>query len=460
MPYERNADLPEPVRNALPAAAQTIFRKAYNAALKTYNGDESKAAAVAWTAVKNAGYKKAASGTWTLSRTGVDAMPSHQIFLNALTPHQVTCTPTEDGKWLVKGLPLIRAGTWNDREYSADDLRGLAANFTRLRNDEGFTPGLWPQHNYDHEGKIVPQNASNALGFYSDLYFDEDTQVALGDVEVFDEETARNMERARLRYISGEFWRDEETGLSARGAAFVPDGAVKGIPWQMVINAADYSEMQLTNKPQTEGGKKPMSIVEKIRGLFIAAKDDDPEVLEQALADLKPDPPDDKPDPEPPEGTDGDDATEAESLSRMLGQKTAANAELQKQMDALQAEMATVTTNRQHDLADAKVDQWAAAGYVSPAARDWVMPLAQYALASDEKVTILSEDGGKTKHPMIDVLEEALKLTSPAVVTQGASGLIWLGSEDIDAEDEESMEQLGADMAATVNQPSPKTKDD
>ena len=52
IPYKSNADLPKPVRDALDDDAQTTWRKAHDAALETYDGDEQKAAAVAWSAVK------------------------------------------------------------------------------------------------------------------------------------------------------------------------------------------------------------------------------------------------------------------------------------------------------------------------------------------------------------------------------------------------------------------------
>ena len=58
MPYTTNADLPDSVRNSLPEGAQTIFRKAFNAAYETYNGDETRAIRVAWAAVKKVYEKK------------------------------------------------------------------------------------------------------------------------------------------------------------------------------------------------------------------------------------------------------------------------------------------------------------------------------------------------------------------------------------------------------------------
>jgi len=61
MPYETNADLPDPVRNALPDPAQTIYRKAFNAALDD-EPDEARAIRIAWAAVKNAYGEK--DGKW------------------------------------------------------------------------------------------------------------------------------------------------------------------------------------------------------------------------------------------------------------------------------------------------------------------------------------------------------------------------------------------------------------
>lgn len=51
MPYSRNSELPKSVKNNLPPAAQTIWRKAWNAAYQQY-GSEETAARVAWAAVK------------------------------------------------------------------------------------------------------------------------------------------------------------------------------------------------------------------------------------------------------------------------------------------------------------------------------------------------------------------------------------------------------------------------
>lgn len=48
----------------LPQSGKKIWIAAFNSAYKQYNGSEQKANATAWAAVKKAGFKKDASGTW------------------------------------------------------------------------------------------------------------------------------------------------------------------------------------------------------------------------------------------------------------------------------------------------------------------------------------------------------------------------------------------------------------
>lgn len=61
MPYARNEDLPESLRESLPAHAQDIFRAAFNNAWAEYatrSDREAVAHRVAWAAVKRR-YRKA-----------------------------------------------------------------------------------------------------------------------------------------------------------------------------------------------------------------------------------------------------------------------------------------------------------------------------------------------------------------------------------------------------------------
>jgi cation transport regulator len=62
MPYASNRDLPAPVRSHLPAAAQDIFRSAFNHAWQSYGSREPTrreeiAHRVAWAAVKRKYHK-------------------------------------------------------------------------------------------------------------------------------------------------------------------------------------------------------------------------------------------------------------------------------------------------------------------------------------------------------------------------------------------------------------------
>ena len=63
MPYKTISDLPPGVKDSLPAHAAEIYMAAHNAAMTEYKGDEAKAAAVAWAAVKKA-YKKNDKDKW------------------------------------------------------------------------------------------------------------------------------------------------------------------------------------------------------------------------------------------------------------------------------------------------------------------------------------------------------------------------------------------------------------
>lgn len=73
MPYTSPSDLPDNVRNVLPAHAQEIYMEAFNSAWDQYDrpeerrGDSSReetAHRVAWAAVKNKYAQDEATGRW------------------------------------------------------------------------------------------------------------------------------------------------------------------------------------------------------------------------------------------------------------------------------------------------------------------------------------------------------------------------------------------------------------
>ena len=63
MPYKNRSDLPDSVRDNLPAHAQDVYKEAFNSAWDQYDQDESRSHRVAWGAVEK-NYHKNESGKW------------------------------------------------------------------------------------------------------------------------------------------------------------------------------------------------------------------------------------------------------------------------------------------------------------------------------------------------------------------------------------------------------------
>ncbi len=63
MPYKTKKDLPDSVKDNLPAHAEAIYKEAFNSAWDEYGHDEARAHRVAWGAVKKK-YHKDDDGNW------------------------------------------------------------------------------------------------------------------------------------------------------------------------------------------------------------------------------------------------------------------------------------------------------------------------------------------------------------------------------------------------------------
>lgn len=63
MPYKTTRELPDSVKDHLPAHAQDIYKEAFNSAWDEYGHDEARAHRVAWGAVEKS-YHKGAGGKW------------------------------------------------------------------------------------------------------------------------------------------------------------------------------------------------------------------------------------------------------------------------------------------------------------------------------------------------------------------------------------------------------------
>jgi cation transport regulator len=68
MPYDNRTDLPDGVKDNLPAHGQDIYKEAFNSSFDRYKHDEERAHRIAWGAVKRQ-YHKNDDGKWVKGET-------------------------------------------------------------------------------------------------------------------------------------------------------------------------------------------------------------------------------------------------------------------------------------------------------------------------------------------------------------------------------------------------------
>lgn len=130
MPYDRNSDLPDGVKNALPARAQTIWRIAFNRA-DNGNTSEESCFKIAWGSVKRAGWEKGSDGSWTRLAKERTFRPPEAVQNNVLRGLDMSeeIQPDEESMAFAKemktgdGIPLSRVAQIHD--YLADRLAGF-----------------------------------------------------------------------------------------------------------------------------------------------------------------------------------------------------------------------------------------------------------------------------------------------------------------------------------------------
>lgn len=101
MPYNK---VPERIK-ILPSHAQNIWVSSFNSAYKQYNGDEEKANATAWSAVKKAGYRKNDKGKW----------------IKASESFHYICKLNENED-LPNTIEIMRQGKWNHPVYGLFEI--------------------------------------------------------------------------------------------------------------------------------------------------------------------------------------------------------------------------------------------------------------------------------------------------------------------------------------------------
>jgi len=181
MPW-KTSDAPE----GLPEHAKEIWAKAATAALAQY-GDEKKAIATAWAAVKKAGYAKGDDGKWhkvELSEEHVAAFREGQLkqtgkywgkvlrhvaFLGAQAPAVKGLAAARDLGQETFEKEICAVGTWNGEEITEADLDEMVANFHALKGIERVPLVMAAVHDEKEFERILEKEGLPSLGWVDDV---------------------------------------------------------------------------------------------------------------------------------------------------------------------------------------------------------------------------------------------------------------------------------------------------
>lgn len=225
MPYK--IENPPDRIKMLPKAAQMIWIAAYNSAHKQYKGDEAKANATAWSAVKKK-YKKNKEGKWV-------AMGEPRLIFDV----SLEFKEMPDGKYK-STIPVARVGKWKHPEYgefeiTSNDLSEISSNF-------GMTRESLPPVNYEH-GEGVDASIG-AAGWMQKIWRDDDRLLA----EVYwTKDGWGKVKEGAFKYISPEIrfnYKDKENGKD-QGTVLV-GAALTTMPWieDLVIDLSERKFME------------------------------------------------------------------------------------------------------------------------------------------------------------------------------------------------------------------------
>lgn len=206
MPWPSNSALPPSVRDALPAAAQTVFRSAANSVFER-GGADSEAVAAGWAAVKNAGWRSGPDGWAKASEIDMRdiIVLDHDGRSLAFTLAEIVAGPeaVPSPEW----VDALREGRWKHPEW------GLL-NITRpvlqkmVENFRANVIGRVPHGDYNHATyeDEVPPHEQISSGDFSDMKLVEID----GEMHLFVKMTWTSRARAAIgarefRYISPVF---------------------------------------------------------------------------------------------------------------------------------------------------------------------------------------------------------------------------------------------------------------
>jgi len=303
-----------------------------------------------------------------------------QLYLSDLRAHEVRCSEGANGTFRIEGLPLLKPGTYHGIEFSSERLDSIAQNFAKSSEQLGFYPPLRPFH-------VKPGDRVDArtdiLGNVTAVRMEDG--VLLGDAVVYEPETVRRMQNGQYRYTSSEVRLNPATvdGQDALvGVAYVDDPAVKGMPWQLVMNRNEYAVIQGGDEPPAppEGrSERNMTLSERVRAAF--------GMLQEAQAELD----------APPEQT-----IETPEMVALRERAEAAEVALQAERDRA----AEAATERTRAMVDGHVTALLSERYIVPAQQDSLRAI-MLALGAAPQTVVLSE--GAEPVGLVDALVASLR---------------------------------------------------
>lgn len=122
MPYETISDLPDPVKDNLPVEAAEVWMSAYNSAERA-DRSEAERAAIAWGAVKAAGWEKGEGGRWVKKEAAKEEV---EVFL--------TVAEGVFPSWLMDIIKKA-AGLYKPKKESGDPDEAAAKENMEIRKN-------------------------------------------------------------------------------------------------------------------------------------------------------------------------------------------------------------------------------------------------------------------------------------------------------------------------------------
>ncbi len=244
MPYNTNRELPDWVKRNFPDGVQSAFRKAFNAALKQYKGDEGKAMAVAISVLKKMGWVK------------------------------------RDDKWIKAESAYVKdllyTGNFPHPQFSeqtitisVNDLQKIAENTAKFIEEGGKVP-LTISHPATEEEKLA-----TTQGYLQDVWVDEEEKKLYGLLSLNDTSEAKEwIQEGKLKSVSPGIYHDVITS-AGKFDALIDHIALTASPHLLAqdefipINAERFSAYQIFFENNAVTGESGGGVFTEIKKLLL-----------------------------------------------------------------------------------------------------------------------------------------------------------------------------------------------